>query len=95
MQQLSSSRGNLLDMGTLDRALQRRIEEEQNGEDGTPPAGKVNEFNANEEPRNGQSPELPYHLQDPQMRDKKNQNQGADSRDFSKSEGESEDDDNG
>ena len=29
------------------------------------------------------------------MRDKKNQNQGADSRDFSKSEGESEDDDNG
>ena len=61
-------------MGTLDRALQRRIEEEQNGEDGTPPAEKVNEFNANEEPRNDQSPELPLHLQDPMMRKKQNQN---------------------
>ena len=54
---LSGGRGNIVDQAALDEALRNRIAEEENEDE-----LNVNEFNAD------QSPELPYHLQDPNMR---------------------------
>ena len=56
--QLSGGRGNIVDRDALDQALQNRIAEEENEDE----SQNVNEFNAD------QSPELPFHLQDPHMR---------------------------
>ena len=55
--QLSGGRGNIVDQAALDEALRNRIAEEENEDE-----LNVNEFNADK------SPELPYHLQDPNMR---------------------------
>ena len=57
--QLSGGRGNIVDRDALDQALQNRIAEEENEDE----SQNVNEFNAD------QSPELPFHLQDPNMRE--------------------------
>ena len=56
--QLSGGRGNIVDQAALDEALRNRIAEEENEDESL----NVNEFNAD------QSPELPLHLQDPNMR---------------------------
>jgi len=56
--QLSGGRGNIVDRDALDEALQNRINEEENEDE----SQNINEFYAEK------SPELPFHLQDPNMR---------------------------
>ena len=93
MQQLSTSRGPLIDLGSLNRALDEKIIREQDGEDGSPEhePGEVNEFNTSEGGAPTKSPDLPAHLHDPYFQ-KQNDGQGADSRDFDNA---SEDNDDG
>ena len=89
IQHLSSSRGPIIDLGSLDRALNERIAEEQ-GEDGSGTKQGVTEFNDGEMPKKDGSPMLPEHLWDAAYRDKQEDGQGADSQNF-----DSEDDDAG
>ena len=67
MQQLSTSRGPLIDLNSLNKALDEKVIREQDGEDGSPDPGpgEVNEFNIGENGPPSKSPELPLHLQDP------------------------------